>query len=73
MKVSEYQINSVIKTYIKNNKDRLSGITQAAEGHNGPEDDVNISDAGKRILYERMRNQVMDRAHKENGLNEQEA
>lgn len=63
MKVSEYQINAVIKTYVKNSKERLSNHQETDKRDMG--DVVNISEAGKRILYERMRNHLMHRMQTE--------
>jgi hypothetical protein len=68
MKVSEYQMNLVIKTYLKNNKDRTTNISQLSDQHN-IDDAVNISDEGKTILFERMGKQLKDRVREQASLN----
>jgi len=54
MTISDYQINSVVKTYMRNMKSRvgLSGKTHAGDD---PEDRVLISEeAMKRMVFERI-------------------
>jgi hypothetical protein len=61
MTVSDYQINSVIKTYMKNMKTRISGLEKT---HEAPqeEDTVNISEEGiKKVLFERIGEKMTER------------
>jgi hypothetical protein len=61
MTVSDYQINSVIKTYMKNMKTRLGGLGKT---HEAPqeEDTVNISEEGiKKVLFERIGEKMTER------------
>jgi hypothetical protein len=61
MTVSNYQINSVIKTYMKNMKSRMSRHGNACEGP-AEEDDVIISEEGmKRVLFERIGEKMTER------------
>lgn len=65
MKVSEYQINMVVKTYVRNNKERLSGSSPLSTDRRYNNDDVRISDQGKMILFERMGKRVIDKIREE--------
>ena len=61
MTVSDYQINSVIKTYMKNMKDRMG---HGDKGGDEPpeEDDVIISEEGmRRVLFERIGEKMTER------------
>jgi hypothetical protein len=61
MTVSDFQINSVIKTYMKNIKIRMShGVN--AEEDSSQEDNVIISEEGmKRVLFERIGEKMTER------------
>lgn len=64
MTVSDYQISSVIKTYMKNMKDRLDHVEKTCETSQ-EEDSVNISEEGmKRVLFERIGEKVTERLKK---------
>jgi len=61
MTISDYQISSVIRTYMKNMKVR---INRAGNEHEmeGREDEVNISREGmKKMLYDRIGEQVTEK------------
>jgi hypothetical protein len=61
MSVFDYQINNVIKTYMKNMKNRM---THLEKGNEGPSenDNVIISDEGmKRVLFERIGERMTER------------
>ncbi len=61
MTVSDYQINSVIKTYMKNMKSRMGHRDDAGEGP-PEEDNVIISEEGmKRVLFERIGEKMTER------------
>ena len=64
MTVSDYQINSVVMTYVRNMKSRvdLSGKTP---GDDGAEDQVLISEgAMKRMLFDRVGEKMTERLRK---------
>lgn len=64
MTVSGYQINSVIKTYMKNMRSRM-GRAGKALGDSGVEDRVLISeDAMKRMVFERIGEKMTERLRK---------
>ena len=61
MTVSDYQINSVIKTYMKNMKSRMGRGDKARELP-PEEDNVIISEEGmKRVLFERIGEKMTER------------
>ncbi len=61
MTVSDYQINSVIKTYMRNMKSRM-GRGGKARDLPDEEDNVIISEEGmKRVLFERIGEKMTER------------
>ena len=61
MTVSDYQINSVIKTYMKNMKNRMGHSDNAGELP-PEEENVIISEEGmKRVLFERIGEKMTER------------
>jgi hypothetical protein len=61
MTVSDYQINSVIKTYMRNMKSRMGRGEDAGDGPQ-EEDNVIISEDGmKRVLFERIGEKMTER------------
>ncbi len=64
MKVTEHQVGTVIKTYLKNRKDRLSNVLPLSE-HREITDDVKVSEEGKKILFERMGRHVLEKVKNE--------
>ena len=61
MTISDYQISSVIKTYMKNMKVRMNRPGNEKEVENR-EDEVNISREGmKKMLYDRIGEQVTEK------------
>jgi hypothetical protein len=61
MTISDYQINSVIKTYMRNMKSRM-GQTERNPSESWMEDRVMISDEGmKKILFERIGEKMTER------------
>jgi len=61
MTVSDYQINSVIKTYMKNMKSRMK-CAEKSWHESTPEDRVLISEEGmKRMLFERIGEKMTER------------
>ena len=64
MTVSDYQINSVIKTYMRNMRSRVGRTEKASEG-DGVEDKVLISDQGmKKALFDRIGENMTARLRK---------
>lgn len=64
MTISDYQISSVIKTYMRNMRSRV-GRTDSAPGDDGVEDKVLISEQGmKRMLFDRIGKKMTERLRK---------
>jgi hypothetical protein len=64
MTISDYQISSVIRTYMKNMKVRAGQIEKNADTFTR-EDEVNISREGmKKMLYDRIGEQVTEKLKK---------
>ncbi len=64
MTVSDYQINSVIKTYMRNMRSRVGRTDKASEG-DGVEDKVLISEQGmKKALFDRIGENMTARLRK---------
>ena len=66
MVISDYQISSVIKTYMKNMKVRAKSTEKDPANNNGTqEDNVLISEEGiKRMLFNRIGEQMTERLKK---------
>ena len=64
MKINEHQVGTVIKTYLKNRKDKLTTASTFAEGRE-INDNVHVSDEGKKVLFERMGKHVVEKAKNE--------
>jgi hypothetical protein len=65
MNVSDFQINSVIKTYMRNMKSRVGQTGERFSPEHTEEDKVAISDEGmKRILFERIGESMTERLRK---------
>ena len=61
MTISDYQVNSVVRTYMKNMSGKV-GLTGKMPGDDGVEDRVLISDgAMKRMLFERIGEKMTER------------
>jgi hypothetical protein len=62
MTISDFQISSVIKTYMRNMKSRAGQVGERTLSEANPEDKVMISDEGmKRILFERIGEKMSER------------
>ena len=66
MTISDYQISSVIKTYMKNMKVKAKSVEkEPVNGNPIHEDNVMISEEGiKRMLFDRIGEQVTERLRK---------
>ncbi len=64
MTISDYQISSVIRTYMKNMKVRMNKSGDSL-GQENREDEVNISREGmKKMLYDRIGEHVTEKLKK---------
>lgn len=64
MTISGYQVNSVVKTYMRNMKSR-AGLTGKTPGDDGAEDRVLISEeAMKRMVFERIGESMTEKLKK---------
>jgi len=62
MTISDFQINSVIKTYMRNMKSRAGHTYEKMPCESAREDSVTISDEGmKRVLFERIGEKMTER------------
>jgi hypothetical protein len=59
--IPDHQIGAVIRAYLKNKRDTLAKEVPASEGTE-VEDEIRVSDQGKRILLERMGRRVAEKA-----------
>jgi hypothetical protein len=64
MKIAEHQVSMVIRAYVKNSRDRFANAIPF-HGREEPDDAVLVSEAGRRVLYERMAKQVLEKARNE--------
>jgi hypothetical protein len=65
MAIFDYQINSVIKTYMNNMKVRAKSVKKEPTANNAQEDDVPVSEDGiKRMFFSRIGEQVTERLKK---------
>jgi hypothetical protein len=65
MVISDYQISSVIKTYMKNMKVRAKSVEKDPTTNNAQEDSVLISEEGiKRMLFNRIGEQMTEKLKK---------
>jgi hypothetical protein len=64
MKIAEHQISMVIKTYLRHSKDRFGGDLALVSPEDQPDDIVQVSEEGRRVLYERMEKRVAERARR---------
>jgi hypothetical protein len=64
MRIADYQVSMVIRAYVKHSRDRFAGAIPF-RGREESDDTVMVSEAGRRILYERMEKQVLEKARNE--------
>jgi hypothetical protein len=64
MKISEHQVGTVIKTYLKNRKDRLENVIPFRDLRD-INDNVTVSEEAKKVLYERMGKHVLEKVKNE--------
>ncbi len=64
MTISDYQINNVIRTYVKNMKSRVS-LADSVPKEMNEEDRISISEEGmRRMLFERIGEKMTERLRK---------
>jgi hypothetical protein len=65
MTISTNQVSAVIKTYLKNTKDRLENVTNLSRNPDEVRDEVTVSDDAKKILFERIGKRVVEKLKNE--------
>jgi len=69
MTISTNQVSAVIKTYLKNTKDRLENVTNLSRNSEDARDEVMVSDDAKKILFERIGKRVVEKLKSEMAQN----
>jgi hypothetical protein len=69
MTISTSQVSAVIKTYLKNAKDRLENVTNLSGNPEDVRDEVTVSDDAKKILFERIGKRVVEKLKNEMAQN----
>ena len=69
MTISTNQVSAVIKTYLKNTKDRLENVTNLSRNPEDARDEVMVSDDAKKILFERIGKRVVEKLKSEMAQN----
>jgi small-conductance mechanosensitive channel len=69
MTISTNQVSAVIKTYLKNTKDRLENVTNLSRNPEEVRDEVMVSDDAKKILFERIGKRVVEKLKSEMAQN----
>ena len=69
MTISTNQVSAVIKTYLKNTKDRLENVTNLSRNPEEVRDEVMVSDDAKQILFERIGKRVVEKLKSEMARN----
>jgi hypothetical protein len=65
MTISTNQVSAVIKTYLKNTKDKLENVTNLSRDPDDVRDEVTVSDDAKKILFERIGKRVVEKLKNE--------
>lgn len=69
MTISTSQVSAVIKTYLKNTKDRLENVSNLSKNPDEALDAVTVSDEAKKILFERIGKRVVEKLKSEMAQN----
>jgi predicted RNase H-like nuclease len=69
MTISATQVSAVIRTYLKNTKDRLENVTNLSRNLDDVSDEVMVSDDAKKILFERIGKRVVEKLKNEMAQN----
>ncbi len=65
MTVSTNQVSAVIRTYLKNTKDKIEKVSNPAINPEDVHDEVTVSDDAKKILFERIGKRVLEKLKNE--------
>jgi len=65
MTVSTSQVSAVIRTYLKNTKDKIEKISNPTMNPEDVRDEVVVSDDAKKILFERIGKRVIEKLKNE--------
>jgi len=65
MTVSTSQVSAVIRTYLKNTKDKIEKISNPTINPEDVRDEVVVSDDAKKILFERIGKRVIEKLKNE--------
>jgi len=65
MTVSTSQVSAVIRTYLKNTKDKIEKISDPTMNPEDVRDQVTVSDDAKKILFERIGKRVIEKLKNE--------
>ena len=69
MKISANQVSAVIRTYLKNTKDKLEKVTNPSINSEDFYDEMSVSDGAKKILFERIGKRVIEKLKNEMAQN----
>jgi hypothetical protein len=69
MTITTSQVSAVIKTYLKNTKDRLENASNHPRNPEDDRDEVTVSDDAKKILFERIGKRVVEKLKNEMAQN----
>jgi hypothetical protein len=65
MTVSTSQVSAVIRTYLKNTKDKIEKNSNPSMNQDDVRDEVTVSDDAKKILFERISKRVVEKLKSE--------
>jgi len=69
MTVSTSQVSAVIRTYLKNTKDKIEKVSNPSMNQDDVRDEVTVSDDAKKILFERISKRVVEKLKSEMAKN----
>lgn len=69
MTVSTSQVSAVIRTYLKNTKDKIERVANPDINPDDVRDEVTVSDDAKKILFERIGKRVVEKLKHEMAQN----
>jgi hypothetical protein len=69
MTVSTSQVSAVIRTYLKNTKDKIERVANPDINPDDVRDEVTVSDDAKKILFERIGKRVVEKLKNEMAQN----
>jgi hypothetical protein len=69
MTISASQVSAVIRTYLKNTKDKIEKVANPSINPEDARDEVTVSDDAKKILFERIGKRVVEKLRNEMAQN----